>query len=124
MQKDDNIRKKKKIKVLNNILNVSGVTKVALINRNGSVINCSTSSEIDNENLWSLITNIFTSSEITGIELFWGYLTHCFLEYETNKVLIASVGDKILAVVTEGNAAIGSVRYQMTKAIEVLIKLV
>lgn len=123
MQKYDNVRKNEKIKLLNNILNVTGVTRVALINRNGSIINCSTSSEIDNENLWSLITNSFTTSEVIGVELFWGYLNQCLLEYETNKILMATIGDNILAVITEGNAAIGNVRYNMNKAIEALIKI-
>ncbi|MFX0138768.1 MAG: roadblock/LC7 domain-containing protein [Candidatus Hodarchaeota archaeon] len=123
MQKYDNVRKNEKIKLLNNILNVTGVTRVALINRNGSIINCSASSEIENENLWSLITNSFTTSEVIGVELFWGYLNQCLLEYETNKILMATIGDNILAVITEGNAAIGNVRYNMNKAIEALIKI-
>jgi len=122
MQKEDdnNIAK---IKVLNKILNVPGVTRVAIINRNDSIINYSTSPEIDNENLWQLINDSFRSSEIIGAELFWGYLNQCLLEFETNKVLMATIGDKILAVVTEGNAVIGNVRYSMNKAIETLIRL-
>jgi len=123
MQKNDSVRKNKKIKVLNTILNVPGVTNVALIDRNGSIINCSISSEVDDKNIWQLITNSYISSEVIGVELFWGYLNQCLLEYETNKILMATIGDNILAVITEGNAAIGNVRYNMSKAIEVLIKI-
>ena len=123
MQKYNDVRSNEKIKVLNNILNVTGVTKVALIERNGAIINCSTSSNDDNHNLWQLIITSYTTSEAIGVQLLWGYLNQCILEYETNKILMATIGDQILAVVTEGNAAIGRIRYNMNKAIETLVKL-
>jgi len=122
MQKHNTGVKNEKIKVLTEILNIAGVTDVALIDRNGSIINCSTSKE-DDHTLWELIKTSFTSSEVIGVQLLWGYLNQCLLEYETNKILMATVGDQLLAVVTEGNAAIGRIRYNMSKAIEALIKL-
>lgn len=120
MQKDDDIGEPEKLKVLNNLLKVKGVVQSALINRNGSIITCSPS---ENEDLLRLIIKSFTTSERIGIELFWGYLNQCLLEYETNKILMATVTDKIFVIVTDGNAAIGTVRHNMNKAIEVLVKI-
>jgi predicted regulator of Ras-like GTPase activity (Roadblock/LC7/MglB family) len=102
--------------VLRRLLNISGVVAVGIISRDGFVIDYSSKIEIDLEAIGAVIASGFGSSEVMGSELVLGYLNQCILEYDTNKILMASINDYILAVLTEGNAVVGQIRYNIQKS--------
>lgn len=104
------------------LLNISGVTAVGIISRDGFIIDYAYKSDIDLEEIGAVIASGFGASEVMGTELAIGYLNQCILEYDTNKILMASINDYILAVLTEGNVVIGQVRYNIQKSIKEIAK--
>lgn len=111
-------------KILNNLLQISEVTAVAVVGRDGFVIESVTASDIDLDALGSVVSTGFSSEEVMGAELKLGYLTQSIMEYDVGKILMASCGENILAVVTEPNAIIGHVRHNIKKHVAELGKLI
>lgn len=104
-------------------LNIDGVTVVSIIGRDGFVIESASSTKIDMDAMGAIIANAIGSSEVIGNDFNLGGLTQYLLEFDKGKVIIASVGEDILALITDSNAVIGSVRYAVKKNIGGLIKL-
>lgn len=109
-------------KTLQQILNLSGVTAVSLISRDGFVVDYVSHTDVDLEAIGAVIASGFGASEVIGIELTLGYLNQCILEYDTNKIVMAAVSDNVLAVITEGDAIIGQIRYNIQKIITQIAK--
>ena len=107
---------------LMDLLGISGVTAAAITSRDGFIIECVSETDIDLEAIGAVIASGFGASEVMGSELILGYLNQCILEYDTNKILMASINDYILAVITEGNAMIGQIRYNIQKSVKEIAK--
>lgn len=103
-------------------LNIDGVKVVTIIGRDGFVIESASSLKIDVDAIGAIVANAIGSSEIIGNDFNLGSLNQYLLEFDKGKVLIATVGDDILALITDANAVIGSVRYAVKKSINNLIK--
>ncbi|MBN2091311.1 roadblock/LC7 domain-containing protein [candidate division KSB1 bacterium] len=111
-------------KILNNLVELPGVTAVTVIGRDGFIIESSSSDDVDLDALGAVVSTGFGAAEVMGTEIQLGYLTQTIMEYDLGKILTASCGDNILAVVTKPNAVIGSIRHQIKKVIADLSKLI
>ncbi|MBN1348047.1 roadblock/LC7 domain-containing protein [candidate division KSB1 bacterium] len=111
-------------RILNLLLQLPGVSSVAIVGRDGFVIDSVSGDEVDLDALGAVISTGFSSKEVMGTELNLGFLTHAIMEYDVGKILTASCGEHILAVVTEPGAIIGHIRHNIKKHIIELGKLI
>ncbi|MCI0515066.1 roadblock/LC7 domain-containing protein [candidate division KSB1 bacterium] len=111
--------------ILNSFNELPGVIAATVIGRDGFIIESSaTSTELDLDALGAVVSTGFGAAEVMGTEIQLGYLTQTIMEFDLGKILTASCGDNILAIVTEPNAIIGNVRHQIKKNITELTKLI
>ncbi len=108
--------------ILSDFLKIDGVTAAAVVGRDGFVIESATSMKIDLEGLGAIVASGIGASENMGTELNLGALSQYLIEFDRGKVMIAAAGDDILAVVTDASAVIGSVRFNVKKGIDDLVK--
>jgi len=110
--------------ILNNLVELPGVVAVTVIGRDGFIIDSSSTADVDLDALGAVVSTGFGAAEVMGTEIQLGYLTQTIMEYDLGKILTASCGDNILAVVTKPDAVIGSVRHHIKKVIADLGKLI
>ena len=108
--------------VLNDFRTVKGVTAVALVGRDGFVIEHITNTEMDVEALGAMVATAIGTSESLGGEFDLGLMDQYLAEFTSGKVLMAAVHADILAVVTDNSAVVGAVRYAMRKNIPYILK--
>ncbi len=108
---------------LTEFLNIDGVNVVAVIGRDGFVIESSSTVKLDTDALGAVVASAIGSSEVMGNNFTLGGLTQYLLEFDNGKVIIAAAGEYILTLITDQNAVIGSVRYAVKKGIAGLVKL-
>jgi len=104
-------------------LDIEGVTTVALIGRDGFVIDSASRIEVDLDAIGGIVANAIGSSEIIGKDFLLGSLTQYLLEFQKGKVIIAAAGEDILALITNTDAIIGGVRYAIRKKMGTLLKV-
>ncbi|MDZ7262243.1 MAG: roadblock/LC7 domain-containing protein [candidate division KSB1 bacterium] len=105
------------------MVELAGVTGAAIVGRDGFVIESVTSGDVDLEALGAIVSTGFGAAEIMGTEMKLGYLTQTMFEYDVGKILMASCGDSVLAIVTDTSAVVGNVRHHIRKNIAELAKL-
>ncbi len=113
---------KKLQKVLNQILEIPGVNAVSIISRDGFVVDYVSNADTDLEAIGAVVASGFGASEVIGSELTLGYLNQCILEYDTNKIIMASIAENVLAVLADGDSMIGQIRYAIQKNITEITK--
>jgi predicted regulator of Ras-like GTPase activity (Roadblock/LC7/MglB family) len=102
--------------VLNNIIQVEGITSALLVGRDGFVIESAGESKIDIEAVGALVTIAFSSYEGMGRELNIGSAVQIMAEFERSMIMAAAIGkDAVLAVVTGANANLGNIRFQVKR---------
>jgi uncharacterized protein len=104
-------------------LSIDGVSAVAVVGRDGFVIESASKMRLDAEALGAVVASAIGASEMVGRDFNMGKLEQYLLEFETGKAIIAAAGDDILVLTTDANAVIGSVRYAVKKGVEGLVKL-
>ena len=108
---------------LQDFLNIDGVTAVAIVGRDGFVIENATSIKIDQDALGAVVASAIGASEMIGKDFDMGKLEQYLLEVATGKAIIAAAGEDILVLITNAQAVIGSVRYAVKKNIDALVAL-
>ena len=108
---------------LSEYLRIDGVTAVALVGRDGFVIESISNDKLDTDGMGAVVASAIGSSEVLGNDFNLGELEQYLLEFGKGKVLIATAGEDILALMTDQTAVIGSVRYAVKKNIAALTKL-
>lgn len=108
--------------ILSDFLRLDGVTAVAVVGRDGFVIENASSIKVDMEGLGAVVATAIGTSEALGSEFNMGDLSQYLVEFDKGKVLIAAAGDDILAVMTDATAVIGSVRYAVKKGVTDLVR--
>ena len=111
-------------KILNSIADLKGVSAASLIGRDGFVIESASQSEIDLDALGAVASTGFGSSEVMASELNLGTINQTMVECDTGKILMADCGDAILAVVTNEEAIIGSIRHNIRKVVGELTAII
>jgi len=109
--------------VLREFLNIDGVKAVAIIGRDGFVIDHVATDKLDTDALGAVVASAIGASESIGRDFSMGKLEQYLLEFTGGKAIIAAAGDHVLAIITEPTAVIGSVRYAVKKGIDGLVKL-
>ena len=105
-------------KILNNLLALQGVSAVAVIGRDGFVIESESKSDIDLDALGAVVSTGYGSSEVMASEMNLGNIAQTMIECEQGKILMADCGGhSVLAVIADSNAIIGNVRHNITKVI-------
>jgi len=109
-------------KMLSTLLSLQGVQAVTIVGRDGFVIESQVKSDIDLDALGAIVSTGFGASEVMAKEIELGKIHQTMVECASGKILIADCGEQILAVITDTNAVIGSVRHHILKVIEELAK--
>ena len=118
------IRKQSELKIiLDEFRAVNGVKAVALVGRDGFVIESMTNSEIDLEALGAMVATAIGTSESLGREFSLGGMEQYLAEFKEGKILMGAVQTEILAIVTSAEAVVGAVRYAMRKNIPFINKV-
>jgi predicted regulator of Ras-like GTPase activity (Roadblock/LC7/MglB family) len=108
---------------LDNFLRIEGVTAVAVVGRDGFVIESASRIKLDTDALGAVVASAIGASEMIGKDFTMGKLEQYLLEFEMGKSIIAAAGNDILVLTTDTTAVIGSVRYAVKKGIDGLTKL-
>jgi len=101
--------------VLGQFIKVNGVTAVALVGRDGFVIESISNNDVDMDALGAMVATAVGTAESLGQEFGLGAMEQYLSEYANGKVIMATVIDDILAVFTDETAIIGGVRYAVKK---------
>ncbi len=109
--------------VFDDVMSLAGVINVAVITREVNKVSFPFSSRFIDNSLLEEILNSFNVAEIMGMNFSFGYLTHTILEYDTNKLIMATFGNNVLVVLTEGSAVLGTIRHQINKTIAKLVSI-
>jgi uncharacterized protein len=104
-------------------LRIDGVSAVAVVGRDGFVIESASKMKLDMDALGAVVASAIGASEMVGKDFAMGKLEQYLLEFEMGKAIIAAAGEDILVLTTDANAVIGSVRYAVKKGIDGLVKL-
>lgn len=107
--------------LLANFLQLNGVTGAAIIGRDGFVIESSMENETNIDALGAMVATSFVAAEELSAEFNLGSLDNYLSEFSEGKVFMISVNDDILAIFTESNAVIGSIRYATKKSLPNII---
>lgn len=104
--------------LLGNLVKVDGVKAVALIGRDGFVIeHKSRNGKVDIETVGAIVIGGLHSSESIGNELNVGKVDQSMVEYE-NGIILSKIfpdGNIILTVIADQNVMLGNIRYQVAK---------
>ncbi len=107
---------------LSEFMKVKGVTAVALVGRDGFVIDSTSHSDVDMDALGAMVATAVGTAESLGQEFGLGTMDQYLSEYAKGKVIMATAIDNILAVFTDESAIIGGVRFAVKKNLPEVIK--
>ena len=102
---------------LENFTAIKGVTAAVLVGRDGYLIDAATNADIDTEGLAALGAMSMSNAESTWEDFELGPIKEFVMEAELGKVVITNLDDGLLVLVTDEQAAIGSIRYKTNKLI-------
>ena len=106
--------------ILNEFRTIKGFKAVALVGRDGFVVESITHVDLDMEALGAMVATAIGTSESLGAEFNLGPMDQYLAEYKDGKVVMATVHSDILAVFTDAEAVVGAVRYAMRKNLPLL----
>ena len=110
-------------RVLNDFMCIEGVEAVALVGRDGFVIDSMSSLDLNMDALGAMVATSVGASENLGKELNLGSMSQYLSEFSEGKVIMAPVKDDILAIFTSKSVVIGSIRYAITGKIPKLVSV-
>jgi CheY-like chemotaxis protein/predicted regulator of Ras-like GTPase activity (Roadblock/LC7/MglB family) len=108
---------------LEQFVSVGGVRAVVLADRDGFLVEAAGDPELSAEATAALAGCLAESSDGLGRELSRGALTGMMLEYESGTLLLHGVGSSaMLAILVDGTAVLGRVRYYAKKVLPELVR--
>ena len=103
-------------RILSDLLKVDGVSAVAVLGRDGFIIENVSNVTMDADALGAMASTSIGTSEAMGIELKKGSIEQVLVELENGPILLSLVtGDEILAIVAETGCNVGRIRYEVKK---------
>lgn len=101
--------------LLSELLRVEGVNAVAVVGRDGFVIEGLTGGgRLDIEAVGAVISTGIGSAEVMGDSLKVGEMTQAMIEYKDGVIVMGLITrDAILAIVADQKSNLGNVRYQL-----------
>ncbi len=107
------------------VARASGVLRVALVDREGFLVESAGESEADADVAWALTSAVVEASEAIGRELGQGVLHAMILEYESGIVLLHTLAPAaMLAVVVKDPTRLGKIRENVKRALPDLLRAV
>jgi len=107
--------------VLSGFMNISGVSAVAVVGRDGFVIQSTATANVDMDALGAMVATAIGTAESLGREFGIGDLEQYLLEFKQGKIIMAAAKNDILAIKTDTTAVIGAIRYAVRKNIDEVI---
>ncbi len=108
--------------ILSEFLRLDGVSAAVVVGRDGFVIESAISGKVDIEALGAMASTGVGTSEAMGQELGKGQLSQMLVELENGPILLSPLStDELIAIVADGGANIGRVRYELKKNRERII---
>lgn len=102
--------------ILSEFLKLEGVTAAVVVGRDGFVIESTDSGNIDTEALGAMASTGLGTSEAMGAELGKGEMKQMLVELENGPILLSPLSeDELIAIVADGNANVGRIRYELKK---------
>ena len=101
------------ILVVDELMKVKGVTTVALVGRDGVVIESKSNSNIDMDALGAMVATAIGNSETLAAAFSFGEFNMLLSEYANGKIIMATAVNHVLAIFTDETAVIGNVRYSV-----------
>lgn len=109
--------------LLHRFLETEGVTAVALVGRDGFVIENAVEDDRNVDALGAMVATSVESTERLGKEFSLGGMEQYLSEFATGKVMMVPVKNDILAIFTSKQAFIGNIRYSVSRDIPKLANL-
>ena len=102
-------------KLLSELLRVDGANAVAVVGRDGFVIEGLTGgAQLDIEAVGAVISTGIGSAEVMGESLQVGEMTLAMVEYKQGVIVMGLITrDAILAIVADHKSNLGNIRYQL-----------
>jgi uncharacterized protein len=108
---------------LSEFLRIDGVTAAAVVGRDGFVLESVSKTQLDADAVGAAVANAVGASEMIGKTFKMGHIEQSLVEFETGKAIVTVKGDDIFVLITDAQAAIGSIRYAVKKGIDTLVKI-
>jgi hypothetical protein len=100
--------------LLNELVRVEGISTAVVVGRDGFVIEGEAKGRIDMEAVGAVVATGIGATEVMGSALNVGEMTQGMVEYRDGVIVMGLLGRKaVLAVVADGQANLGNVRYQV-----------
>ena len=109
--------------IIDELMKVKGVSVVALVRKDGVVIESESTLNLDEDTLGALVATSIGASEALASEFSLGEFDVLLSEYTHGKILMATVGNYVLAIFTDKTTVIGSVRYSVKVCFSELISI-
>ena len=108
--------------ILEEFLKIDGVSAVVIAGSDGFVIESAVSGKIDIEALAAMASTGLGTSAAMGTSLEKGELSQMLVELDKGPILISPLSeDELIAIVADGTANIGRIRYDLKKNRERII---
>jgi predicted regulator of Ras-like GTPase activity (Roadblock/LC7/MglB family) len=103
--------------ILNEMIRVEGMKAILVVSKDGFLIDyvSQMGKEIDPESVAAMVVTVYGAMKRFGEEFNLGDLDLATGEYENNTVLIANLGEAIVVLITDKNALLGRIRYEIKK---------
>lgn len=97
--------------IITELMEVKGVIAVALVSLDGAVVESESTHEVDTDNLGAMVATVIGANETLASVFGQGNVDVLLSEYVTGKILMATVDDHVLAIISDETSVIGNLRY-------------
>lgn len=97
--------------IIEELMMVKGVVAVALVSRDGAVIESASHQDINMDSMGTMVATAIGTNETLASEFGQGSVEMLLSEYVNGKILMATTVDDVLAIIADEKAVIGNLRY-------------
>ncbi|NOQ22983.1 MAG: dynein regulation protein LC7 [Candidatus Aegiribacteria sp.] len=110
-------------KILEGLLEVSGIDVAVCVGRDGFVIDAASTGKADTEAIGAMVSTGMGSAESVGRELGLKEMDQAMMEYKKGIVMMTALGsDALLVVVAAKDANLGGIRLQVRRSAPKLVE--
>ncbi len=103
-------------RILQDFLRNEGVVMAGIIGKDGFIIEYASNGEVDVDAVAAMASTAMGTAESVGKEVGRGDASQMIMEYKGGNIIIAPVTEnEIVAVVSDGTANLGRIRYEIKK---------
>jgi len=110
-------------KILEGLVEVSGIDVAVCVGRDGFVIDAASTGTADTEAIGAMVSTGMGSAESVGRELGLEEMDQAMMEYKSGIVMMTALGsDALLVVVASKDANLGGIRLQVRRSAPKLVE--